>query len=256
MTTDVELTIKDRVARVRFSSKNGVQLFSASMRSQLNSILKQLDTETDCRVVVFEAEGRTFIAGADIHELRSLKFATGDQLACEGQQLMNRIAALHAVTLVAIHAACAGGGCELALACDLRIAAKSAKIGLPEVTLGLIPGWGGMVRAVRLFGGAVARRMVLTGELFSADAAYRLGIVDAVTADDEFRTEVDRWVEQLLRTGPFASFAAKRLISDFEGPEIRAQLAQEAQAFSRCCAGEESTEGTRAFLEKRPPVWD
>jgi enoyl-CoA hydratase len=256
MTMEVELRFEGELARVRFVGKKGVQIFSADARVRLANVLAELEQAADCRVVIFDAEGRTFIAGADIKELEQLDYTSGLAIARAGQRLMLRIANLNAITVAAVHAACAGGGCELALACDLRLAAESTVIGLPEVKLGLIPGWGGTARAVRLFGSAVARRMILSGELFNSTDAARLGIVDSVVADAEFREAVDQRVEQLLVGGPKALTAAKRLIADFEGGDIDSQLEAEAEAFARCCDAEESTEGATAFLEKRPPKWN
>ena len=207
------------------------------------------------RVVLFEAEGRTFIAGADIKELQQLDYDSGLEIARFGQRLMQRIAELNAVTVVAIHAACAGGGCELALACDLRLAAESAVIGLPEVKLGIIPGWGGTVRAVRLFGSAVAKRMILSGGLLPAKEAVWLGIIDAAIPDEDFRETVEERLAQFNDGGPHAVAAVKRLIAEFEGGDVEAELEREAEVFAQCCADAESTEGTTAFLEKRAPNW-
>ena len=256
MTTRIELTTTDHIARVKFTSDRGVQLFSTAVRDRLGEVLAELERQTHCRVVVFEAAGRTFIAGADIHELRTLDATTARHLAERGQALMNRIAALPAVTLAAVHAACAGGGCELALACDLRMAAATAKVGLPEVSLGVIPGWGGTVRAVRLFGGAIARRLILTGDLLSAEEALRLGIVDSVVPDDDFRERVAERVQLLLSRGPEACRQVKRLLARFEGHDLAAELKAEAAAFSACFDSGEASEGLGAFLEKRPPAWE
>ncbi|MEX0703384.1 MAG: enoyl-CoA hydratase/isomerase family protein [Planctomycetales bacterium] len=255
MPTRVELAVEGPVARVSFVTENGVHVFSQGTRAELGDVLAELEDCDDLDVVVFQSEGRTFIAGADIHELATLNYATGEHVAREGQALMKRIAELRPVTLCAVHAACAGGGCELALACDLRMAAASARIGLPEVSLGLLPGWGGTVRATRLFGGAVARRMVLTGELFPAEAALRLGIVDSVTPDDDFRAAVEERTALLLSRGPHAQQTAKRLIYALEGGEGLAAFAREAQLFGKCCGDAQSKEGTAAFLEKRKPMW-
>ena len=255
MSTTVELVREGAIARVRFRSENGVQLFSAATRQHLAAALDEFEQWPACRVAVFEADGRTFIAGADIKELRALNPETADALAREGQQLMQRISRLRPVTVAAIHAACAGGGCELALACDLRMAAQSARIGLPEVSIGVLPGWGGTVRAVRLFGGAVARRMILSGELFPAEAALHLGLVDSVADDDAFRNAVESRLQMLLTRGPTALQAVKRLIADFEGPQIEEQLRAEAEAFAACYRSSDPVEGMTAFLEKRAPAW-
>jgi enoyl-CoA hydratase len=258
MSTQVELVFESdgRVARVQFQGKKGIQLLSAKTRNRLTDIVKELEQADACRIVVFEAQGRTFIAGADIGELSQLTAETAEPMAREAQKLFRRIETLNAVTIAAIHAACAGGGTELALACDMRMAAESARIGLPEVSLGIIPGWGGTVRATRLFGGAVARRMILTGELFEAEGAFKLGIVDSVSSDETFRDAVDARIEQVLSKGPQACLRAKRLIFDFEGPDIDEQLRAEAKAFVDCYTNGETGEGMQAFLEKRQPNWD
>ncbi|MGH7201926.1 MAG: enoyl-CoA hydratase/isomerase family protein [Planctomycetaceae bacterium] len=254
MTTRIELTIDRAIARVTFTSAGGVQVFSTATRARLADVVSDLEGRGDVRVVVFEAQGRTFIAGADIKEFSTFDAASAQRLAEEGQRVMQRIAELPAVTIAAVHAACAGGGCELALACDLRLMAASARIGLPEVSLGVVPGWGGTVRAVRLFGGAAARRMVLTGELLSAEEAARLGVAEALP-DDQFREGVEQRIEQLLSRGPTAGRLVKRLIAEFEGPAIAEQLAAEAAAFAECFESGEAAEGAAAFPEKRPPSW-
>lgn len=255
MSTRIELVHENHVSRVRFRSDSGIQLFSSSVRRELAGVLDELESRESLRIVVFEAEGRTFIAGADIKELADLAAESAEEMALASQQLFRRIDKLSAVTLAAIHAACAGGGFELALACDLRMAASSAKIGLPETTLGVIPGWGGTVRVCRLFGAAVARRLILCGELLSANEAHRLGIVDSVTADDGFRDAVDERIALLLKRGPNACHTAKSLIAAFEGPDLNEQLRAEARAFAECYRSPEAREGFAAFLEKRPPQW-
>ncbi len=254
MSTAVELEIDRQVARVTFRGPKGIQLFGAQARADLRDVLDRLESEEDCRVAVFQAEGRTFIAGADIKELSQLDAKSATAVARDGQALMNRVAKLKAVTLAAIHGPCAGGGCELALACDLRVGAASMKLGLPEVTLGIIPGWGGTVRATKLFGGAIARRMILTGELFPAEAALAMGLVDSVYPDDEFRSQVDARIDLLLSRGPVALRVANHLIGDFEG-DLSGQLEAEAYGFGECFASGEGKVGTAAFVAKEAPLW-
>lgn len=256
MTATIEIVRKEAgIARVVFQSENGVHLLARAVLDQLKAVLKQLKGDKSLRVVVFEAEGRTFLAGADITELRDLTRKSARRYAREGQRLFQRIAELPAVTIAAVHATCAGGGTELALACDLRLAAASARIGLPEVTLGLLPGWGGTVRATLLFGPAVARRMIFSGELLPAAEAARLGVVDAVFPDAEFRAGVDARIAQFLKAGPAAIAGVKRLIEDIYAIELEDLLDMEAEQFAKCYASQEPAEGTTAFLEKRPAQW-
>lgn len=256
MTTSVELIRKQPdVARVVFYSENGVHLLSNAVRSQLRAVLDELEQDAACRVAVFEAEGRTFIAGADINELRDLTAKTAWKFSREGQRLFGRIAALKFPTIAAIHAACAGGGCELALACDLRMAASSAKIGLPEITLGIIPGWGGTVRSTLICGPAAARRIMLSGELLPAAEAQRLGLVHDVMADDAFRAAVDARIAQLFKGAPAAGRSIKGMVDRFQGSRLKARFREEARQFARCYRSRESAEGLAAFLEKRPAAW-
>lgn len=255
MTTQVSLVTEGAVGRVQLSTENGVQLLGAETRASLRKTVAEVASRTDLSVIVFESSGRTFIAGADINELRSLNPDTAYENSCEGQSLMNAIAALPMTTIAAVHGACAGGGTELALACDMRIAAEGAVIGLPETRIGVIPGWGGTVRATRLLGSAVARRMILTGELLPAAAALQLGLVDEVAGEDEFREAVDRRIQTVLGRGPHARATAKQLIAEFEGPDPQAQFEAEARAFAACYRTGEPETGMSAFLQKQEADW-
>ncbi|MFN0051287.1 MAG: enoyl-CoA hydratase/isomerase family protein [Planctomycetales bacterium] len=256
MPTTIDLdTEVPGVTRVSFRSDNGVQVLSRETCDALASVLKQLAKDQSLRVVVFQAQGRTFLAGADLRELAGLTRRSARKYSRQGQRLFQRIAELPAVTICALHAPCAGGGCEMALACDLRVAAEESRIGLPEVTLGLIPGWGGTVRATRLLGSAAARRMILSGELLDAPTALRLGLVDAVYPSGEFRNAVDARVAQFLKGGPHAVAAAKRLLSEIDDVELPELLEMEAEQFARCYDTDEPPEGLAAFLEKRPARW-
>ena len=255
MHTTVELIEQQHIARVVFRSEKGIQILSHATRSALDRVLSRLDDLHDCRVVIFEAEGRSFLAGADLSELKSLTPKTAFAFAREGQELMNRIESLEPATIAAIHAPCVGGGCELALACDFRMAAVSARIGLPEVSLGVIPGWGGTVRGVRLLGSAAARRLILTAELQSAADALAVGLVDSVHADDQFRQAVAARAGLLVSRAPFALRRAKRLVHSLEARSAARQFRREARRFAACYRNGEPTEGIAAFLEKREPAW-
>jgi len=255
MATTVELAREPGgVARVTFRSENGIQILSAETRRQFQEVLGEIESAGTDRVVVFAAEGRTFLAGADLHELRGLTPATARKYAREGQRMMQRVAELPAATVIAIHAACVGGGCELALACDYRLASASARIGLPEVTLGLIPGWGGTARATCVLGSARARRIVLSGELLDAETARSTGLVDLVVADEQFREAVEAHVRKLLRAAPRAVATAKRIVG--EDRELQRLLREEARQFAECYATGEAAEGISAFLEKRSADWE
>jgi enoyl-CoA hydratase/carnithine racemase len=256
MTTHIELLVAGPVARIILRGEKGIQILSAETRRQLLGVIEHV-ARTDCSVLVFSGEGRTFIAGASIDELKSLDEVGALKDSRAGQQLMNAIEALPQTTIAAIHGACAGGGTELVLACDLRFAATGAKIGLPETSIGVLPGWGGTVRATQLLGAAVARRLILTGELLAADEALRIGLVDAVFAAEQFAAEVEARVAQILTRGPQARQRVKQLLRQHaaDGVDLAAQYDAEARAFAECYRTAEPLEGMSAFLEKRPAKW-
>lgn len=230
-------------------------MLTSHVRAAIAEHLNAIEKNRQCRVVVIEAEGRTFLAGADIKELASVDVATAERFAREGQALFNRLEALGPVTLAVINGACAGGGCELALACDLRIAAESARIGLPETSLGIIPGWGGTVRMTRLLGSALAKAVILSGELRAATDAHRIGLVHRVVPDGELSAAAEHWVNQLLSRGPEALRRAKKAIDAVAGMPIDNALTREAADFRACYDSGEPAEGLAAFLEKRRPGW-
>ncbi len=255
MPTEVTLQFDGPIARVRLSTDNGVHVFSRDTRQQLDDVIAQIEADDTSRVVIFSSAGRTFCAGADVYELRSLNEQSAYAVAREGQDLMTRIERLPQVTIAAVHAACAGGGCELSLACDFRFGAAGCRIGLPETSIGVIPGWGGAVRTARLFGAAIAKRIVLAAELWPADAARSLGLLHEVFPDADFPESVEREAARLLTRGPAGLTAAKRLLDSFVPGDLDVQLEQEAAAFAGCYATGQPQEGINAFLEKRPPNW-
>ncbi len=253
MTTRIELTTSGALARVKFTSDRGVQLFSAAVRRRLDEVVGELEAQPDCRVVVFEAEGRTFIAGADIQELNSLDAAGAHRLAIEGQALMNRIAALPAVTVAAIHASCAGGGCELALACDLRVAADHATFGQPEVGLGIIPAAGATQRLPRLIGLGRAKQLILTGDAIDAQTALAWGLVTAVVPADELLPAARALAARILSRGPLAIRLARLALNASSRVDADSGLLIETLAQAICFESEDKLEGMSAFLEKRAP---
>lgn len=258
MSTEVDLHIEQPVGRIVFSNPDGMNLLSSEVRGAFGEHLDRIERDRNCRIVVVAARGRVFLAGADIKELAAVDGATCEQFAREGQALMNRLESLDAVTLAVIHGACVGGGCELALACDLRLAAESARIGLPETSLGILPGWGGTVRMTRRLGPAVAKAVILSGALLSATEAHRVGLVHRVVPDSELTGAVDAWVDQLLSRGPEALRRAKKVIDSIAenpGMEAAEAFALEAAEFRACYESGEPAEGLAAFLQKRSPNW-
>jgi len=255
MPTIAELSISNRAARITFSNSDGVNKLDASCRESLGRALDQVAADGSLRFLVLQAVGKVFLAGADLKELAELDGPAALAYSQAGQALMNRIEDLTIPTLAAIQGACAGGGCEMILACDLRIACESSRIGLPETTLGAVPGWGGSVRAVRDLGLARAKQVVLSGKLYPANEAHGIGLVHRVVPDMELADCVYGWLSEHTTRGPLALSRAKQLLNAHASIDRAAQLAAEAQAFADCFAAGQAALGVSAFLEKRTPVW-
>lgn len=245
-TTQVTVIRNGPVATVQFSTEGGVNIFSSCVIGELGTQVEMLAADASVRFVVFRAVGKTFIAGANIKEMAVYNEDQGEAFSRHGHHVFDAIEALPAITFAAINGHAMGGGCEVALACDFRIAVASARIGLPECRLGLIPGWGGTRRLPRLIGPARARRLMFSGEALSAEAAAGIGLVDEVVPDQEsLDAALSRWFESMKPGSPAAVRHIKHAL--LKGDETR----QFALGFGTS----EATEGMQAFLEKRKPSW-
>ncbi len=256
--TQVDLQIVKQVATITLSGMKGIQTLSLQTRQNLHAVLDQLEQSPEVRIVQFQGTGRTFIAGADIHEFQDLTDDSAGKLVTEGQQLMTRIAELPYITIAAINGACAGGGWELALTCDFRIAVEDAKIGLPETSLGLLPCWGGTVRMTQQFGSALASQLILTGELIKAKAAFKKGLLYDVCSADEFEKQLTSLKATLLARSPFAQKMTRKVIAKTSAREHQASLSysDERNAFIECVRSGQVARGVAAFLNKKTPEWD
>jgi enoyl-CoA hydratase len=206
--------------------------------------------------VLTGAGERVFAAGADIGELRRLESAVdGATLARRGQALTAQIERMRTPVIVAVNGFALGGGCELAMAGDVRIADERAKFGQPEVNLGLIPGYGGTQRTARLAGRGMGMLLCLTGELIDAAEAQRIGLVERVVPAGQALTEARRIAASIATKAPLAVEAIKRTIADGAGLSLSEALALEALAFGAVAATADAKEGTAAFLEKRAPAF-
>lgn len=256
MSTEVHYERRAQIGFIRFAGPGGINLLSVPVMAALESRLDEIAQNPDVRVLIFTGEGRTFLAGADIDEMARAPGDEGRAFSQRGQRFMNRLAHFnHAVTIAAINGPALGGGCELALACDIRVMSESATIGFPEVTLGLIPGWGGTQRAFALIGPARVRRMLLTGERLDANTALEIGLANEIVAPDQLMPSAEALAGRILSNGPSAVRLAKHVLCAHEAAWLEKGFAGEAECFGKAFYGEESREGLRAFLEKRRPNW-
>lgn len=256
MGTEIRYEQSGPIGRLTFVSPNGINLLSVPLMVELEAKLTELRNVPEVRVLILTGEGKTFIAGADIAEMSTAPGDYGRAFSQRGQRCMNMLTKFeHCVTIAAINGPALGGGCEVALACDLRVMAEDARIGFPEVKLGLIPGWGGTQRAFALMGPARARHMLFTGEHISGRQAADYGLVNEAVAQGELLPTAERLAKQILSNGPGAVRLAKRVFCTEETSWLEKGLAGEAEAFGEAFLNDEAREGLRAFLEKRQPSW-
>jgi enoyl-CoA hydratase/carnithine racemase len=213
----------------------------------------RIEADPAIKAVVLTGAGKAFVAGADIKAMPSLNAVNGEALALRGQHLFNRIDHLPKAVIVALNGIALGGGLELALAGDIRIAADGAKMGLPEITLGIMPGYGGTQRLPRLVGASIAKRMILSGEQVDATDALRLGLVDQVVAADDLVATALKLAAAIAAKGQIAVATALDTIDRGLMMGQDGGLAYEARGFGRLCATDDKNEGISAFLEKRAP---
>ncbi len=248
------LVERDRhVATIIINRPDKRNALNAMVRDEVVRALAALRDDAETRVVVFTGAGdKAFIAGADISEFAE-RTPVEQRATMTGRRLFEEIAAFPRPTIAMINGFALGGGCEVALACDLRTAARSAKLGQPEIRLGLLPGGGGTQRLPRLVGFGRAMRLVLTGELIDAAEAERIGLVEWVFDDAALRESTMTIAHTLAGFSPVALELAKTAVRAAMEAPLSAGLAQERELFISAFASEDRVEGVRAFLEKRPP---
>lgn len=244
--------VEDRVAIVTLRRPQALNALNQDALIELADVVEVIAQDPEVRVAIFTGEGRAFVAGADIGEIAALQdvFAARE-FAILGQSVFNEIAALPLPTIAAINGYALGGGLKLALACDLRVASTKARLGLPEVGLGIIPGFGGTQRLPRLVGRGRALDLIFTGRHLSAEEALSLGLVNRV-GEDALETAKEL-AAVILRNGPVALALAKEAVGRGENLDLQEALEIEADLFGLACATQDMREGTRAFLEKRTP---
>ncbi len=242
------------VARVTVNRPGVLNALSAQTLDELHQTMLALGNEEAVRVVVITGAGeKAFVAGADINELAGQSPTGGRDRAIRGQQVFDLVETLGKPTIAAINGFALGGGCELAMSCTLRIAADTARLGQPEINLGLIPGYGGTQRLARLIGAGPALELLLTGQQVSAQEAHRLGLVNRVVPAAELQTEVSALAGLLASKPPIAA----RYIIEAVQKGLQMSCAEgqrfEATLFGLVASTDDMREGTRAFLEKRKP---
>ena len=246
------VAVDDRLAVVTVDRPEVRNALSRQVLAELRDVLADLRARDDVGLVAFTGAGdKAFVAGADISQLRHYDLHTG--LAAEMQRTFDVVEAFPKPTVAAVNGFALGGGCELAMACDIRIASENARFGLPETTLSVLPGAGGTQRLARLVGTGRAIEMILTGRFVDAAEAHAIGLVTAVVPADGLAGELRRLADQILAKGPLAVRLAKLVVRAGMDTDQRTGQVIEQLAQALLYTTADKAEGTSAFLEKRPP---
>ena len=248
--------INEGIALITISRPKAMNALNTAFFDEMNAMLDELQSDDNIKVMVLTGEGKAFVAGADIAEMVDKDQAEGQAFSKYGQRTFDRIEESPFPVIAAINGFALGGGCELAMSCDFRIASAKAKFGQPEVSLGLIPGYAGTQRMARLIGMADALYLLYTADMIGADEALRLKLVQKVVEPEMLMDEVMKIAKNIASKGPKAIRKVKAVTRQGYNVSFIEGSAMEAREFGTLFgAGAEGEEGMKAFLEKRKPNW-
>jgi enoyl-CoA hydratase len=248
--------LADGIARITINRPDKLNALNATVIAELDDAAGRIEREADIRAVLLTGAGpKAFVAGADIAEIGGQGATDGQARARAGQRMMRRLEQCGKPVVAAVNGFALGGGCELAMACHIRIASEGARFGQPEVKLGIGPGYGGSVRLPRLIGRGRALELLLTGGMIDAQEAWRIGLVNRVVPADQLLAESTRLLQTILENGPLAVRACLELVDTGLDMGLDEALRVEATWFGLLSATADMHEGTRAFLEKRKAVF-
>jgi enoyl-CoA hydratase len=246
----------ERIATITLNRPEAFNAFSKDVVDEVLQALENVKTDENIRVVVLTGAGeKAFSAGANIKAMKGFNALKARELSLVGERICSALENLQKPVIAAINGYALGGGLEVAMACDLRIASEKARMGQTEINIGLIPGWGGTQRLTRLIGRTKAKELIFTGKMIDAKTAEQLGIVNMVFPAEEFREKVRQFAKELTFKAPVALKVAKALIN--KGADIRldAAIALEREGFGVVGSTEDVQEGVSAFTEKRKPTF-
>lgn len=256
MLKTVKLEKKDKIAILTISRPEALNALNAQVIGDLEEAVAMIEKDSDAAALIITGEGRSFVAGADIGEQAVLDLEGGRDWGRRGSALMRRIELLQIPTIAAVNGFALGGGCELALACDIIIAGKKAKFGQPEVGLGITPGFSGTQRLPRRVGIGKAKELIFTGAMINADEALNIGLANKVTEQEDLMAEAEAMAQAITKNAPLAVKYSKAAIVRGMEVDIDAGIAIENELFAMCFASRDQKEGMQAFLEKRPASFE
>ena len=246
---------KDGIVTITINRPKAMNALNSQVLDELHGAFHQIALDPDVRAVILTGEGKAFVAGADISEMNKLNAVEARAFAKKGHAVMNMIETVEKPVIAAVNGFALGGGCELAMACDIRIASTKAKFGQPEVGLGLIPGFGGNLRLPRLVGKGNAKYLIYSADMIDAAEAYRIGLVQKVAEPEDLIAEAEKMAGKIAAQAPIAVAVAKDVVNNGYDVDMKSGSNYEVNAFSLIFDSEDMKEGTTAFLEKRKAEW-
>ncbi len=246
---------KERVGFVKINRPDVYNAVNVEAIVELEQAMQTFNRDKDVLVVIVTGEGKAFVSGSDISRLAQMDSLQAREYSQIGQRVLSFIENMEKPVIAAVNGFALGSGCELAMACDIRIASEKAKFGQPEVKLGLIPGHAGTQRLARLVGSAKAKELIFTGEMIDAQEALRIGLVNKIVAPEVLLEEAQSTARKIMDVGTTAVRFAKTVINRGIDANLTTANSYETEAFSILFSTEEAKEGMKAFLEKRKPSW-
>lgn len=249
----IKVELKENIALLTFNRPDVLNALNTETVTEALEAVRDIEKNADIRVLLVTGAGRAFVAGADIQEMYDKTPETARIYSELGHTLMRTIQDMEKPVIAAVNGFCLGGGAEVALSCDIRIASEKAVFGLPETVLGIIPGWGATQRAARLVGTALAKELVFTGAHISAQRALEIGLVNRVVPHEALMVVTMEMARTICKQGSIAVAHAKRVINEGVEKSLADGCALEINTFVSLFSTEDRKEGMKAFIEKRPP---
>jgi enoyl-CoA hydratase len=253
MYENIKYEVKEGMGLVTISRPKAMNALNEDVLEELLQVFTAIEKDENVKAVILTGEGKAFVAGADIAQMSGLNALQGRNMMILGHKVMNLIESIEKPVIAAVNGFALGGGCELSMACDIRIASEKAKFGQPEVGLGIIPGFGGTQRLARLVGKGMAKYLIMTAEIIPASEAYRIGLVEKIVAPEELMETAETVARTIMSKAPIAIGTAKSAINNGYDMDMKSASKFEIETFTAAFGSDDKAEGMKAFLEKRPP---
>lgn len=242
------------IGMITLNRPKALNALNSELLTELNGLLDEIAQDDSVKVVIITGSGdKAFVAGADIAEMQNISPLEGRAFGKFGQAIFNKLENIPQPVIAAVNGFALGGGCELAMACDIRVASERAKFGQPEVSLGIVPGFGGTQRLPRLIGKGRAKELLYTADIINAEEAYRMGLVNKIVSADELLNTAKELAEKIMARAQAAVQLCKAAVNTGMDTDLESGIAYEAEVFGLCFASADQKEGMSAFIGKRKP---